>query len=185
MLLLVTMPTLAQKSQASFGLDLALPSDFGGMGIGVSERFERFVTNRASMSLTAGYYSFSPKDLPNSAGSTLVAARVSMAPIQLGARLYFPSSKISPGAWFITFESGVHLVNTRLISSALAVKIASESNFSFAPGLGIRIRRFDVEFRQQFITHLSEQQQIISNQKSSINFTTIRLAYVLYSKPQK
>jgi hypothetical protein len=144
------------QGRFSVGAEVALPqgdwSDFVGVGIGGSVRYESAINDNLSWMGTAGYISFAEKD-----DSGL---KFSMIPVQAGLKYYFNES-------FNGFYGAAELGIT-FAKAEFAGVSASDSEFGFAPSVGYHLGNIDISARYQII--------------SDANYLGFRVAYVFGGK---
>ena len=158
----------AQSGRFSAGLELGLPmgdnADFYSLGIGVTARYEYPVADKISLIGTAGYQSFTAKEIeiPTLNGTEKIKPDpAAIIPIQVGAKYYFKE------AWsglYASAELGLHM---------FTFDGGSESNLGFATGIGYCVgKNIDLGLRYQ----------IIPTEGSSFDYIGIRAAYVFGGK---
>ncbi|HEV8515556.1 MAG TPA: outer membrane beta-barrel protein [Cyclobacteriaceae bacterium] len=141
-------------SQFSAGFNLGIPSGdwstYWNTGFGVDVRYEAPIQDKLNWTASAGWLTFSGKSSQGNNG-TLTAI-----PILAGAKYYFQKSNAGVYA-------GLDLGLFFWSSTG-----TSENKFSFSPGLGYRLPKFDFSVRL--------------NAMSDANLVGLRAAYVFPGK---
>ena len=172
------------NGRLSVGAELGLPmgtfGDVYSIGIGGSLRYEMPMGDNLGLMATAGFMSFSGKDI--TVGTvTVKGASQTMIPIQIGAKYYFTEQQ---SGFYGSAELGVHMASYTIkgydavvfngvtIVPAKADETKTDTNFSFAPGIGYALDNVDIGLRYQ----------IISATGGSSSYLGVRVAYVLGEK---
>jgi hypothetical protein len=173
----------AQKGNFSHALDIAIPNDLlkasAGIGWGTSLRYERYISRKLSVIGMLGFISFSGKSYQISTPSTMtLSIKVDMIPIQIGGKFYFWNDvKEIKNGLYISGELGLTVLHGEVKLNGVDENPPNESDFCYAIGIGYMIKRFDLSYRQQFITS-----SINSNGNKSVNYSNIRIAWLLRRK---
>lgn len=165
---------IGQKSMFSVGLEAAIPNDNFGLiannGLGGSFRYEYALDNHFTLTGTLNYCSFGEKKISLPGGPAL-RFKTSMLPVQIGTKFYFfGNSQIHKGL-YATGEIGV---NTLFFKATVngSSDPSTDTNFIYAPGLGYKLGRLEISYRQQIAT----------NSQYSINYSSIRILYTFQRK---
>lgn len=174
-LLFILAPGLAQgqKSNFSFGMDVAIPngalSTSAKTGLGFSFGFEYPFGDHLAGLATIGYISFGERRYPtNTSSGSIQIIQVTMLPIQVGVKYYFPSGEDVHTGIFAFGELGALLLTRKVTLNGVSDS-PSESDVSFSLGAGYRLKGFELSYRQQFIAASGE----------GFNYSGLRIAFLL------
>jgi hypothetical protein len=138
--------TFAQ-GRFSLGAEVALPmGDFGdavGLGVGGTVRYEAPISGNLNWTVTAGFISFMKKTQDTGFGE--VESSATAIPIQGGVKYYFTESF---SGFYAQGEVGVHMFKVKF-DGDFGEGDASETEVSFAPGVGYHLGNIDVSARYQ------------------------------------
>jgi len=162
-------PQQAKAQEWSGGLELGLPtgsfSDGAGLGFGVSGRYEKPFGSKTSWLVDAGLSYFGGKSV---AGISL--PNWTMIPIQGGVKYYFDEQM---KGFYASGQLGFHHLTTSSVTyNGVTIPSLSETDFSFAPGIGYHLDKFDIGLRYQ----------VISASGSSASYFGVRAAYIFPGK---
>ncbi|TXI71621.1 MAG: porin family protein [Cyclobacteriaceae bacterium] len=135
------------QGRFSVGPEVALPmgdfADAVGLGIGGTVRYEAPISGNLNWTATAGFLSFMKETAETPFGDVETSATA--IPIQGGIKYYFTESF---NGFYAAGELGVHLYK---VKAELAGESddASETEFSFAPGVGYHLGSIDIAARYQ------------------------------------
>jgi hypothetical protein len=161
------------KYSFSAGLDIAIPSPYlkhdAGTGFGPSMRGEYDLSDHFSAIATLGLLNFQEK------GSAL-SSKFTMVPLQVGAKFYPVSHGREPSGLYVSAETGLHSIFVKSFQSGHKTGTHSETDFGFAPGVGMKLHKFDMSFRQQYVIR---RQYVVTGNSDNINlYSNIRVAYL-------
>lgn len=173
---------MAQENRLSLGAEIAVPmgdlSDATSIGFGATLGYEIPVGDNLGVIAQAGYMMFMGKDY-EIGPITVEGPNWAMIPAQVGAKYYFSDNQ--EGAYVLGLV-GIHHSSYTIPSSSttiLGVTVTtpsqsySDTNFSFAPGLGYIVgENLDLALRYQ----------IISGDGSSSSYLGLRAAYMFGSR---
>jgi hypothetical protein len=174
-LILLLLPSTIMFGQGHFisiAVDLAVPNTslkyLASTGFGGSFRYEHALTNHIAGIGTINYLSFTKKNYPSPAPSTsTLSFKNNFIPIEVGAKFYlFSNSKLQNGL-YVSAELGLTVLILK-VSINNSSEVSSESDFSYAPGLGYQTTNLEFGYRQQFITSSGR----------SVNYSNFRIAYL-------
>ncbi len=164
--------TNVNKANAQFsgGVDLGIPngawSDYSGLGIGLSGRYEAPIQDKLNWTASLGFLSFAGKSFTTIVGfnpnngqpiyGTVSASSGTMVPLTGGIKYYFQESN---SGFYGGADLGIFFLSSGGVSS---------SKFGFSPGIGYRMEKFDFTFR--------------FNAVSDANFLGLRAAYIFGGK---
>ena len=167
----------------SIGAELGLPmgtfGDAQGIGFGGSLRYEMPMGDNLGLMATAGFLSFSAKDY-SVAGFTIKGNTETVIPIQVGAKYYFTEQQ---NGFYGSVELGVHSSSVTIPGyegtviggvtyGAYPETKVTNTNLSYAPGVGYHLANLDLGLKYQ----------IISGDGGSSSYLGVRIAYVLGEK---
>ncbi len=139
----------------STGAELALPmgtfGDAYGLGLGASAQADYYVSDKVSLNLNAGYITYSGKSI-DVLGVSIKAPNWNVIPVMAGAR-YFITEKFYGSA--------------QLGLSFWSTEGANGSEFTYAPGIGYKFSKIDVQLKYNSI----------STEGESLNNLGVRVAY--------
>lgn len=166
----------AQNNQISLGVDFALPmGDFGdafGLGVGPTAGFELPVSDNLSATVQVAYDILMPKsDFKD------VIKSASMLPAQVGLKYYFQGDQ---AGFYGHAQLGIHSVSVKSEDIDLGplgtIEGTSDSNtnFSWAIGVGYQLEKFDLGLRYNSISPDSD----VDGAKAS-SYIGLRVAYLI------
>jgi hypothetical protein len=174
-------PVLAfgQRSFVSLGVDLGIPNtqlkSTAKNGVGLSARYEHPFGNKLAVMGTIGNMSFGKKSFTQKTNPpTTLISKVNMFQIQTGLKYYLTSTSKDQKGVYVFGELGIHIV-TIYATVNKSQGSAQDADFSYAPGIGYRVRNLELSYRQQYVK--------ISHGES-VNYSGFRLAYVLKKKEE-
>lgn len=146
MVFAVTGSTNAQsKMSLSIGADVLLPmgtfGDAVSTGFGGSVRGQYDITPMFSAGLTAGYYTWSGKDI-TTAGVTVKGANFKGIPIRVFGKYYFMpegSTRVYGIMELGLFFSSVDIPSQTIAGITVGGGSASSSDLNYAPGIGVEL----------------------------------------------
>jgi hypothetical protein len=177
---IVFLPTvcLCQRSHFSSSLDIVVPSGVlqatANPGWGTSLRYELDLSSRLSAIGTFGVFHFGEKSItsPTQPPITL-KTKMEMIPVQVGLKFYAIDNRAAKGgSLFFSGELGIQVLTGKGSFNGVDANIPDETDFSYAPGLGYQIRKWELSYRQQFVT---------SNGRT-IDYSAFRLAFFIGQK---
>lgn len=147
---------IAQKNYSlSFGADIAIPAEYfrpiAGNGFGPSLRFEYPISEHFGGIATIGYTFFEKKTVSSPANGTKITNKFSTLPFQLGMKYYPMSHSQKPSGVYVSGEVGIIHMTVEATLNNSRVDVDPETDFSFAPGLGYKVSKFDLSYRQQYV----------------------------------
>jgi hypothetical protein len=180
LMFLIFLPTIAhgQRSFASLGVDVGVPNNqlksSTKTGFGFSLRYEHPLNKKLAVMGTLGNLWFGKKSYTQkTTPPTTLTSKVNMLLMQAGMKYYLSSTSKDQKGLYVFGELGVHIVNI-FVTFNRNQGSAQEGNFSYAPGVGYRVRNLELSYRQQFLT----------SHGSSVNYSGFKLAYVLKAKEE-
>jgi hypothetical protein len=180
LMLLIFLPAVAygQRSFASLGADLGVPNNqlksSAKTGFGFSLRYEHPLNKKIAVMGTLGNLWFGKKSYTQKTNPpTILTSKVNMLLMQAGVKYYLSSTSKDQKGLYVFGELGIHIV-TVFITLNRNQGSGQEGNFSYAPGVGYRIRNLELSYRQQFLR----------SHGSSVNYSGFKLAYVLKAKEE-
>jgi outer membrane protein W len=149
------------KIKFGIGADVALPiatgfSDWFNIGIGGTAKGYYMLNDMTTLTATAGYLSFSGKEITSIAGTKFKYGSMSQIPVLVGGRYYFgPASSsfrlyggFDVGMLFSSYKYDQPAVVVAGITIIPAQSISvSGSDFSYQPHIGFEASNFDVAVR--------------------------------------
>lgn len=173
---------LAQENRFSAGIELGVPmgdmGDATSFGFGASLGYEIPVGDNLGAIAQVGYMMFMGKDYDIGLG-TVEGADWAMIPAQVGAKYYFTDNQEGAYAFgLVGIHHSSYTVNgvsyTLLgVTYTTPDQTFSDTNFSFAPGLGYIVgENIDLGLRYQ----------IISGNGGSSSYLGLRAAYMFGSR---
>ncbi len=165
----------AQSNQLSFGLDAGLPlGDFGDAAsliIGPSVGFELPVGDNLGVTAQLGYQIVTLKD------DNPFIDSWSMIPVQLGLKYYLSEQQLG---LYAHGQAGIHSTTIKTADfTILGVTVPGQSdsntNFSYALGVGYQLEKLDIGLRYNAITPDGD----APDGTSSSTYLGVRIAYVL------
>lgn len=163
----------AQNFSFSFGVDVAVPSRHlkavAGNGIGASLRGEYFIKEHFGAIVTLGYTSFDKRTVFTGGSSTKISYQYSATPFQIGMKYYPMSHGLKPKGIYLSAETGMSSVSVKTTTSQKS-DASSTVCFSYAPGIGYRVSKFDLSYRQQYIVSQGENQNYYGNFRLAYSF---------------
>lgn len=123
----------------SAGAELALPiggfGDAYGVGLGLSGQADYFVSDKVSLNLNVGYLTYQGKSV-DFLGTTIKYPSFNVIPVMAGARYsitekFYGSAQLGLSFWSIDGGNG--------------------SDFTFAPGIGYKFSKIDVQLKYNSI----------------------------------
>ena len=166
----------AQENQISLGVDIALPmGDFGdgySLGIGPTAGFELPISDNLSVTIQVAY------DILMAKGDNQdVIKSASMLPAQAGLKYYFQGDQ---AGFYGQGQLGIHAVSVKTEDIDLGpfgtIEGSSDSNtnFSWAIGVGYQLEKFDLGLRYNSISPDSD----VDGAKAS-SYIGLRVAYLI------
>ena len=169
-LICVSSVSKAQDGRFSIGAEIGLPmGDFGdaaGLGIGGSIRYEAPMGDHIGLTGTAGYISFSGKEI---LGFKLESSY--LIPLQAGLKYYFDEQQ---SGFYAQAELGFHMYKSSeatvdLTTGTITFEDKAKAAFSYAPEIGYHLESLDFGVRYQ----------LVSTEGSTTSYLGFRIAYVL------
>lgn len=165
---------IGQRGVVSIGPEAVIPNDKFGLiannGLGGSFRYEYSLNNHFTLTGTFDYLSFGEKNY-SSPGSPTLSFKMSMFPIQAGAKFYFFSNSQIHKGFYASGEIGVNTLYFKATFNGLSDP-STDTNLNYAPGLGYKLGRFEINYRKQIVT----------NSQLNINYSSIRILYSFQRK---
>ncbi len=176
LLLIVVITAISQQAQAqtqefSLAGELIVPtgqfSDSWNLGAGATARFEKTIGKKMAWTATGGV-SYNP-------GKSLYGIKipgVTFIPFQVGAKYYIEEQM---KGFYFSGEIGFHHVITSHSSGTVSgfsydIPSTSETDLSYAPGVGYHATKADIGFRYNIISPSSG---------SNVTYFGIRIAAIL------
>ena len=151
------------QGRFSVGPELSLPigsfSDGANVGFGGSLRYETPIDANLTWMVTAGYLSYSFKNIPSGFTSSS-----SIIPVMGGVKYYFTENF---NGFYASGALGLSFLKASFTGPSVSVS-SSETKFTFAPGIGYHIANIDFSGSFQLV--------------SDANSLNIRVAYVFGAK---
>lgn len=171
--LLAPVLALGQKSNFSFGMEVAIPngalSTSAKTGLGASFGFEYPFGNHLAGLATIGYSSFGERRYPTNTSPVLIQIiQVNMVPIQVGIKYYLSNTEAAHYGIFAFGELGAVVLTRKVMLNGVSDS-PSETDVSFSLGAGYRLNGFELSYRQQFVTAFGE----------GFNYSGFRIAFLL------
>jgi hypothetical protein len=169
---------LSAQDGRSIGLELAVPvgdlSEATSFGVGVTGGYEIPVMDKVAAVVQVGYLFFPGKDI-NAGLVTIEGGNWSMIPAQVGGKYYLTGDKEGV---YLAALLGIHHISYKIPATTTSVfgfavmtpeQKFSETNFSFAPGIGYIVgENIDLGLRYQVVT----------TSGSSSSYLGLRAAYM-------
>lgn len=154
-LILIAARAHAQNNLFSLGVDVNIPQDvlttLAKTGWGTSFRYERILKPRLNATATASLIFFAKKSVSQTKAQIVATTKSTMIPVQAGLKYYIFQSHNGNGL-FLTGETGIHIMMAKGTINGSDVPINTETHFSYSAGIGYRLRKVELAFRQQFIS---------------------------------
>lgn len=166
-----------QNNQLSFGVDLGFPQgDFGkefSMAVGPTGGFELPVGGHIGITAQVGYDILLLKDDIKEVleGATLI-------PMQAGLKYYFQESQ---AGFYAHGQVGVHMFSEKFKENdafGLEAETESNTNFSWAIGLGYQLQKLDLGVRYNSISP-KEGEGAEGGEAEAFSYIGLRIAYLL------
>lgn len=168
----------AQDGRPSLGVELAVPvgdlSDATSFGFGATVGYEMPVMDQVAVIAQAGYLLFPGKDI-NAGLVTIEGGNWGMIPVQVGGKYYLTGDQEGV---YLAALLGIHHISYKIPATTTSVfgfavttpeQKFSETNFSFAPGIGYIVgENIDLGLRYQVVT----------TSGSSSSYLGLRAAYM-------
>lgn len=161
MLAVATTGSFAQQGKISFGIgaDVAKViasgfSDVFGIGIGGTAKGYYVFNDMVTFTATAGYITFSGKEIAQAAGVKWTYGSLSQIPVLVGARYYFGPAEskfrlyggFDMGLIFSSYKYDFPTANIGGVITTQSLSV-SGSDFSYQPQVGFEASKFDVAVR--------------------------------------
>jgi hypothetical protein len=192
--------TMAQNGRFSVGAELGLPlgsfGDGNGIGFGGTLRYEHPLGDKMGLTFTAGYLTFSGKDVTFDPfpglipATTIKGSSVGMIPIQAGFKYYFTEAQ---DGFYAMAELGVHIASVSapdytdpITGTTIEGGSASSTNLSYAPSIGYHLANLDLGLRYQLFSQKTTVVEPFTGTSVSATSTSgyigLRVAYVFGEK---
>ncbi len=188
----ITFSSNAQNTRISLGLEAAFPmGDFGdgsGIGIGGTARVEFPLSDNIGLTGTAGYINFAGKEIELTPGFKAKTESGGAIPVQGGIKYYFNEAQ---EGFYAHGELGIHMFMAKVPEFdangiQTGTKTETNTNLSFAPGIGFHLANIDIGLRLQFfsqkVTTFNPVTFEIVDKTKMYNYVGIRAAYVFGEK---
>jgi hypothetical protein len=177
-LMLVVVQALAQNNLFSHGVNLCIPQNAlassAKTGWGTSFRYERILTAKLNATGSMSVVIFGKKSLTIATQpSTIITTKSIMIPIQVGLKYYIFQPNHVDGL-FVNGETGLHVLTGKTTINNRDATPDNETDFSYSISIGYKLRKFEISYKQQFI----------SSGGKTIDYSDIRLSWFLNRKSQ-
>lgn len=172
---------ISQRNRFSLGAELVIPNgnftNIATTGWGAAFRYELSLNRYFTGIATVEGASFGEKTVTlspppySSVGIWSFSTKTTMIPIQIGAKFNLANIGEEQNL-FLTGELGANILMARASLNGSDVPINTETDFCYAVGAGYRVRRFELSYRQQFVTSSGK----------SINYSCVRLTWLIPRK---